>query len=448
MAEIDTEYAEGDSGSEAADAPGAIPAEDTGNSVAERIKRDASSGFESTVVTDDIAVVRRPGKNARAAESRKAFAEAILASKKANAELTTQAAPAKPADEFDPEADPAPAAAAAAVAPKPPIAPKPAATVAPEATVTAAPAPTTPPPAPSLDPEVRKLREEMKAAREQLAAELEKAKAAAATPAQTAAVADAMNYEDYVDRPSSAYRNWLETMRGEKFASEDEFKLEARDFITSIGADVLGVTLSDIERNSLETRMARKAVRVSKTVASKREQEAAARAERERAEAETKAQTERIEQEWSKAAEQVSAMFSPIAGADGKPAQSAAAAAYPWLATVDDKTPGEVVVDVIRAAMAKDGTQLSWQEASKKANDYLEAEWKRGYAKRQALLSPAAPVTPKPTAKPAAPTPSAPAISPSQRVNPSPVDTNGKFSKDKHRENTLAAYRAAFQPKT
>lgn len=430
MADLEDEgFVEGDAGSTAADAPGVVPADDDAPRATERAALKAGT-FDSTSVTSDAAVLRRPGKNARAAESRKAFAEAILASKAKNAEVAATARPAT--DEFDPEAEPA----AQAV----PAAPVPAG-----AAIVAAPAPAAPP-APSLDPEVRRLRDEAKAERDRLNAErAEWDRQRAAPPAPAApATPGAPSYEDYVDRPSGAYRNWLESMRGEKFTSDDEFRLEARDFVTSISADVLGVALPEGERNGLESRLARKAVRVSKTAATRREAELAAKSERERSEAETKAAEARVEQEWDTAASHVSQMFAAAAGADGKPVTSSAATSYPWLASYDE--PGKIVVDVIRSALVKDGTQLSWQEASKKADEYLAAEAKKFYDKRAPLLAakPAAVAKPDVPAPPAPPT--KPAPTPAQRVNPQP-ELATKFSKEKHLQDSLAKFRTAFQPK-
>jgi hypothetical protein len=252
-----------------------------------------------------------------------------------------------------------------------------------------------------------------------------------------------MSIEDYVDRPATSYRAWVEAMRGEKFASDDEFKLEARDFVTAISVDVLGVPLPADERNGLESRQARKAVRVSKTVAARREAQAAEKAERERTEANTRAETERVEQEWTKAAEHLSQMYAPQSGADGKPVQSPTSAAYPWLAAEEE--PGKIVVDVIRAAFVKDGTQLSWQEASSQANTYLETHAKKYYDKRRPLLSTAAPAAPAAPAKPAAPVAAKPAAPlPVARVVSGGDDKTAKWSKERHTEGSKAKFREAF----
>lgn len=421
MATLEDEgFVEGDAGSESADAPGAVPSDTDAAPAAERIQSQKST-FDSTAVMD-APVHRRSDKTSRVRESRAAFAKAIVEAKSANTE-TAAAAKTTVADEYDPEAE---EAAAPPAPPKPSSAPptKPSSELPAQAAAT--------PPAPSLDPEVRKLREQLKAEREEFErtraahmAELEKAKAPAA-----AVQSDALDYEAYVDSSARAYRTWMEHMRGEKFASEDEFRAEARDFITVLSRDVMGVPLTPDESNGLESRMARKAVRVSKTVATRREQQRAEQAERERAEAATKAEKERVELEWTKAGETLTQHFTT---------QGEAKSAYPWLAAEDN--PGSIVVDVIRAALEKDGTQLSWQEASKKANEFLQGEYKKAYEKRQALLSNAPPAPAAAPAKKAAPpAPTAPPVAPRAAETPT------KYSKEKHLQASLAKFRTAFQP--
>src|SRR5690242_9345216 len=126
----DSEYVEGDSSSEPADAPGAVPAD---------TERAEAIGDVIDSVSVHDAPVQKIGAHrnaARTAASKKAFAEAILAHK------------AKPAAdaEVDPEAEPEVKPQAAV-----PVAAAPAAPV------------IAPPPAPSLDPEVRKLKEQLAA---------------------------------------------------------------------------------------------------------------------------------------------------------------------------------------------------------------------------------------------------------------------------------------------
>jgi len=436
----DDEYVEGDSGSGPADAPGVIPTDDDS-------PKDAAKqgGIDSSSVTD-APLLHKPRSTARTQQARKAFAEAILASKK---EPAAPAAPSE-ADELDPEAPAAKVAelaatadaAAAKIAGADPVAPRPATAEVPKPVAGT-------PPAPSLDPEVRQLVQQLKAEREQIAAEraTEKAEAEkqrkAAEPAAPS-LPDTHSLEAYIDSPPAAYRNWLEAMRGEKFATDDEFKSEVSDFITMLSSDVLGVPLPENVRVKLDAAQAKKIVRTHKTIQTRKEAAAAAQIEKERAAATEKAEAERVEQEWTKAATVLSQQFAPANDAEGKPAVSATAKAYPWLAAEDE--PGKIIVDVIRAAVTKDGTQLSWQEASQRANDYLAESARKYYDKRKPLLG-ADPVAAKPPAPPAAKpvtTPPAPPVPPKAPTVP---QSPNKWSRDKHVEATKAAFRTMIAGK-
>lgn len=427
---MDDEYVEGDSGSAAADAPGTIPTDDA----PERAAVPKGGGFDSAS-THDAPVIRRSTKQSHTVEARKAFAAAILENKakpptgaaSEAADLDPEAAPSAP---IAASADVAAAKAKGADAPKPPPA---------AADILAATPPPAAPPAPSLDPEVRRLKEQLAAERKALEAEraeLEKAKAKPAEP--TAPVA--LGLEDYIEAAPRAFRSWLESMRGEPL-TDDEYKAEVSDFITQSSAEVLGVPLPEATRIRLEAALARKAVKTNRTIQAKREAARTAAEEKARAEAAERQATEELERQWSQAAHAVGTQFQPTADATGKPTASQAAAAYPWLAAEDE--PGKIVVDVIRAAAQRDGTQLSWQEAAKKANDFLADQAKSYYEKRKPLLGekPAAPPAAKPmaavTPAPAQP-PAAPPAEPRPAANPS------KWTRDRHLESTKAAFRKAL----
>src|SRR6185312_8440459 len=423
----DDEYVEGDAGSEPADAPGTVPADEASP------RELKQGGFDSAAVSD-APVMHKQRTTQRTAQARKAFAEAVIASKKTAAEK-----PATEVDELDPEA-PEPVAAKedaakakAAGTMEPPV--KPAKVVIPTPIAAA--------PAPSLDPEVRQLVARLKADQDALAAEraeFEKQRKAA-EPAPIAAPA-AASLEDYVDSAPRAYRNWLEAMRGEKFASDDEFKREVQDFVTQLSSDVLGVPLPESVRTAFDAAQSKKMVRTYKTIQARKEAEAAARAEQERAKAHERAEAERVEQEWAKAASILSQQFAAAPDAEGKPQPSAASKAYPWLAAEDE--PGKIIVDVIKAAAAKNGTELSWQEASKQANDYLEAQAKRYFDKRKPLLASTPAAAPVATApKAAAIAPAAPAVA---QAAPKQVPDK-KWSRDRHLETTKAAFRTMIAGK-
>jgi hypothetical protein len=397
----DDDYVEGDSNSEAASAP-----------ETDKPARDAKQGGFDSGSVSDAPVMHRPSTAARLAESRKAFAAAVIANK------DKPAAKAVDHDILDPDE---PIAAIAEIA-------KLKAETAPEAKPPAHAAP----PAPSLDPEVRALRESLKSERDAIAkerAELEKQRAKPAEATAPSAPLSAPDLESYIDHPPTAYRNWLEGIRGEKFANDDEFKTELSDFITMASSDVLGVPLPENVRAKLEAAQAKKMVRTHKTIMSRKEAEAKTRAEREQVEATTKAETERMETEWKKAGESLSAHMRTDV-----PAKT-----YPWLAAEDD--PGAAIVDVIRSQLAKDGTSIAWEEAAKLANDYLAENAKRYYDKRRPLLSsePA-----KPAAVAAKPAAAAPVAAPPPPVATTPSG-NQKWSNDKHREQTRAAFRAQIE---
>jgi len=393
------DFVEGDAGSAEADAPGEVPVDDA------PLKREADG------VADSASGNALPfRKGARNAAMRKAFAEAIVANKKA-------APPVAEQDVLDPDDD-APPAAAAAAAPKPAEAPpKPA-------------EPAKAPPAPSLDPEVRQLRDQLKADRAKFdaeRAEWEKQK----TPPPAPAADPVAMIEDYIDSPPRAYRSWLESMRGDKI-SDDDYKTEVKEFITLLSNDVLGVPLPEHVRAQLDATLARKAVATSRQIQSKRDAAAKAKAEQERKAAEEKAAEEAVEREWVQASSVINQQFAPRNGVDGKPQESEAAKEYPWLAAEDE--PGKIIVDVIRAAANRDGTQLTWQEASKQANGYLAGQYRSAYGKRKALFEPPAAAAPPPVAKPKAPPPP---VAPPPAVKP-----DGKWNREKHLENTKAAFRA------
>jgi hypothetical protein len=404
----DDDYVEGNESSEPAD----TPVEDTPK---------IGQTIDSSSVTD-APVLQKQRATARTASARKAFAEAILATKKEAA-----AKPPTEADELDPEAPAIPGKPAELDAKKDAVAAK---------ATGGAPIPDpriATPPAPSLDPEVRKLREQ--AAAELAQARAERAEFDKQRKAAEPAPVDALSLENYIDSAPKAYRTWLESMRGEKFASDDEFKAEVSDFVTSLSMDVLGVPLPDNIRAAFDAAQAKKIVRTHKTIQTRKEAAAQAKLEQERAAAETKAETERVEHEWGKAATILSQRFASTQDGEGKPQTSAAAKAHPWLAAEDE--PGKIIVDVIRAAVMKDGTQLSWEEAAKRANDFLASEAQRYYDKRKPLLASSAPAA---TQKP--PTTAAKPITPP--ATPPPGDKPPqKWSREKHMENTRAAFRAA-----
>lgn len=422
----DDDFVEGNSESAAADAPGVVPADDASS------RDTAKQGSIDSGSVHDSPVLHIPRSTARKQDARKAFAEAILASKK---ETVATAATAKPSevDELDPEAPDV--AAVAAAKPVEAIAAKVA------APAIAAPA-VVAPPAPSLDPEVRQLREQLKAEREAIATERSAAQAEIDKQKKEveAARPDTHSLESYIDSPPTAYRNWLESMRGEKFATDDEFKSEVSDFITMLSSDVLGVPLPENVRTKLDAAQAKKIVRTHKTIQTRKEAAAATKLEQERASASEKAEVERVETEWGKATTVLSQQFAAQTDVDGKPQPSATAKAYPWLAT--EENPGHAIVDTIRHAFKKDGTQLSWQEAARLADEYIAGIARPYYDKRKHLLTSESVAA----AKPSSPKP-AEAVVVTPAPAPKPAGEPKKWSRERDAENAKAAFRVAFAAK-
>lgn len=304
----------------------------------------------------------------------------------------------------------------------------PAATVPVKTAAEAAPIATAPPPAPSLDPEVGRLRQT-------LAAEIEKQRALT-TEAETraAAAVGPVEHTEYLESAPKSYRKWVESMRGEPM-SDDEFRQEAADFVTLMSGEVLGVKLPDEVKARIEAQLARKAF----TSYKKQDQKRAA--------TETaKAEAARVDQEWDQAAQALNGQFRV----------EATAKEYAYLAAED--SPGAIVVDVIKSAKRRDGTVLSWQEASKQANDYLKKSISVYVDKRKHLLSVAAPAEPaaKAEARPGRPpgtqqvTRAPEPQQPAQPTSDLPVvrRANPTWSKEAHRRGTREAFREVFKPES
>jgi hypothetical protein len=293
------------------------------------------------------------------------------------------------------------------------------------------------PPAPSLDPEVGRLKQQLASAQ----AELDKR--IAAVEAERQQVGGVADYGAYLESQPRAYRAWLESMRGDKL-SEDDFKSEVADFVTLLSSDVLGVRLPDEIRARIDSSLAKKAMGAMR-----------AREDR-RAKAETeKQEAARVAREWQDAARALDVEFKDEA--TGKK--------YPWLAAVDPQedgaTPGQIVVDVIQSALRKDGTVLSWEEASKQANDYLKNKSSRHYDRRKHLLS-AAPVAPtgavangKQGSAPGRPQQAPSQVTRDQPPEATPARTEAtprkpkpgsQWDREAHRRETLRAFAGVFKP--
>ena len=294
------------------------------------------------------------------------------------------------------------------------------------------------PPAPSLDAEAMRLRQELASEREALhleRAEFDK------TRDSTSSIAD---YERYLDAAPTAYRNWVETMRGEKM-SDDDFRKEAADFVTLISKDVLGVKLPDEVMSRIEAQLAKKAVSAFKSTLSRRE----------KAEA-SKREAEEVQRRWDDAKQTLDTEFGSAQAEDSPP--TPVAKRFPNLAV--RPSPGAIIVDVIQSALKRDGTRLSWEEASKQADDYLK-KLDDAFDKRRRLLS-AAPAektavvatngqqverSGKPTGSSQVTRPTPP---PQVATDSTPIVPRYKpgstWDREAHRRKTREAFKGVFKP--
>lgn len=326
------------------------------------------------------------------------------------------AAPADPAAPVAP-ADPAAAPAVAAVAPKLDL-------------------PIDVPPAPSLDPEVTWLRKTLSDERQQLQKQITDERAALvkereAFEAKRESASKAVDYETYLESAPKSYRTWLEEMRGDKM-SDDEFRQEAADFVTLMSSDVLGVKLPDDVLARIQTQQVRKSLSAYKAKDSRQKM-----AETNRREA------EEVEAKWKSSAASVDAHFQ---------ADAPTRATYRYLAAED--SPGSIIVDVIKSALAKDGTRLAWDQASKLADEYLGKQFKAYNEKRKHLLveQPAKAVETEapPGRPPGTQVVRAPVLTPPPPVPPpaTPSPKTGNWSNEEHRRATRRAFAQVFKPQS
>ena len=291
-------------------------------------------------------------------------------------------------------------------------------------------------PAPSLDPEVSWLRKTLSDEKQAHAKQMAEDRAAFTKEREDfekrrESASKAVDYEVYLESAPKSYRTWLEEMRGDKM-SDDEYRQEAADFVTLMSSEVLGVKLPDDVLARIQTQQVRKSLSAYKAKDSRQRM------------AETNArETAEVEAKWKSSAASVDAHFQ---------ADEPTRKQYKYLAA--EESPGSIIVDVIKSALAKDGTRISWNDASKLADDYLGKQAKAYYEKRKHLLVEQQPQAAKPaeveapTGRPsgtqvvraAAPQP-APAAAP-----PPTKPTTGKWNPEEHRRATRRAFASVFNP--
>jgi hypothetical protein len=214
-----------------------------------------------------------------------------------------------------------------------------------------------PPPSPTPgqpDPEIARIKAEI--ADRQAALEAREKQIA-----ETERTGDLAKLRDvYFDKGAPAVVEILKKWSG--LADGDELKDEIADLITDLSIHI-GVDVPQAVRESLENRRTRKGVKVWK-------------AEQERV-AKEQAQAQETAKERENRVRVMGILQQEITKAEH-------ANRYPWLSA--EPNAGEIILDVVEEALAKDGTKLKWDEAAKRANDYLQQQSLAWFGSRKHLL--------------------------------------------------------------
>lgn len=302
----------------------------------------------------------------------------------------------------------------------PPVAPVPA----PVAPVAAVPAPVATPPAPSLDPEVVRIRTELEQQRSDF--EAEKAKWFEQSKASDVAKLRDMYFDKGAPALVEIVKQWRPDL------TPEEIKDEVADLIQDFAHQYLEAPLDPTVKDRITNKRTRAGMKAWK-------------AEQQRAE------EERQKQLAASAEEQNRVHVKRILHQEvTKPEHQSQ---YPWL--VSETNAGDLVYETIDQEFRKSGTQLTWQDAAKRVDDWLKSQALAYFDKRKHLLSPppqqpAAPAEaqrpqgdtqvrrsqapPKPQDKPAEP--------------PKAVVKDGKWSADMHRRNTMQKFRGQLKALT
>lgn len=234
--------------------------------------------------------------------------------------------------------------------------------------------------------------------------------------------------EVYFDKGAPAV---VEILKKWSAAEGDELKDEIADLITDLSIHI-GVDVPREVREALENRRTRKGVKVWKS-------------EQERIAKETAAQAEKAQEEQNRV-KVMGLLQQEISKAEH-------VERYPWLAA--EPNPGQIILDVVEAAKATDGTKLSWQEAAKRANDYLKTETLAYFDKRKHLLPAATGKAEPPSGQqqqrkqgdPQGTRSQAPPPKPPTPPPPKPAQP-AKWDPEAHRRAIKAKHRNAFKPTT
>ncbi len=311
-------------------------------------------------------------------------------------------------DDVDYDEAPTGAQILAATDPKAPAPPKPPSTV--EA-----------PPAPALDPEILRMREEWTAKSKELETRETKVRELEQS-GDMAALA-----EQYFERGAPAIVEILKKWEG---VEGDALKDVVADLVSDLTTSILGVEIPQEVKDRLEAKRTRKQVQRMRSEQSRTAKEAQDRAEAAQDEANRVRVKAVLQQEISKTEH---------------------ASAYPWLSK--EQNPGEIIYDVVQAAFDKDGTKLTWQEAAKRANDYLHNQSRAWFDARRDLLvtasgqgAPAVGKQQSTQGDPQVRRSQAPPATPPPVPPPSPP-TEEKWDPEAHRRRVKAKHREAFKRK-
>lgn len=212
-------------------------------------------------------------------------------------------------------------------------------------------------PAPSLDPQVQQRLAEVSAR----AAELD---------AREKAIADremrgdmAKLHEVYLDKGYAPAM--VELVKQWTGASTDaELADEIADLVTELSGHSLGAAVPQDIRARLDSKRALKSVKAHQSRLDKRESELAA-------------QRQKSDEE-----QQIHRVVGLLNSEVTKPEH---AKTFPFLAA--EQNAGELIYETVDAQLKRDGTSLSWTDAAKRVNDYLETKWREAYGKRAHLFS-------------------------------------------------------------
>jgi len=281
------------------------------------------------------------------------------------------------------------------------------------------------PPAPSLDPQVAELRQQWTAK----IADLDKREQQIVERERTGDVGKLR--DKYFERGADAL---VDVIKQWSIAeTDDDLKDEIASVVAELSSKVLGV---EVPREALERASTRRTAKSIKIMKADMVRDAEAR------EAQIKAREDEANRTRVKA----------ILGQEL--AKKEHAEAFPWLASED--APGDIVFDVVEAALKRDGTQLTWQEAAKRANDFLKNQASAYYDKRKHLLAGPAQAGAGAPQQQRTGRPSGPQVTrPPQTAQPPPAPqqppaippVNGKWNDEAHRRATKQRFRAAFQPR-